>query len=129
LDGGFSANLLYGGDGNDRLFGGEGGDQLAGGDGADIFYCGLGIDEIKDFNRSEGDKIIDNSTAGLREGNEIGCEIGVGADFDDFIGEAEIELESENNEPDVGPEISPDVGPEIRPDLGPEIRTNRNNTR
>jgi hypothetical protein len=95
LVGGFGSNLLSGGHGKDRLFGGDDGDQLSGGDGADMFYCGLGIDEVKDFNPKEGDKIIDNSTSGLHIGDEIGCEIGTGKDYDDFFEPPEEEIVEE----------------------------------
>jgi Ca2+-binding RTX toxin-like protein len=95
LVGGFDSNLLDGGDGTDRLFGGDGDDQLAGGDGADLFYCGLGIDEVKDFNPKEGDRIIDNSTSGLHIGDEVGCEIGTGKDYDDFFEPPEEEIAEE----------------------------------
>ncbi|BAY23574.1 hypothetical protein NIES2100_33660 [Calothrix sp. NIES-2100] len=62
-------DVLFGNDGNDNLNGGDGNDILTGGKGNDILVGGLGadkfsfsspsetIDIIKDFNRSEGDKI------------------------------------------------------------------------
>jgi Ca2+-binding RTX toxin-like protein len=62
-------DYLYGGDGNDTLFGGFGNDNLTGGSGIDILwgnqgadkfifnYLSEGIDIIKDFQRTEGDKI------------------------------------------------------------------------
>ena len=80
LVGGFGSNLLYGEKGDDQLFGGDGDDQIAGGSGADTFYCGSGIDEVKDYNKQEGDNIIDKG-GGLKVGDEVGCEIGVGANF------------------------------------------------
>ena len=81
LVGGFGSNLLYGENGDDQLFGGDGDDQIAGGAGADTFYCGSGIDEVKDYNKQEGDNIIDKG-GGLKVGDEVGCEIGVGATFE-----------------------------------------------
>jgi Ca2+-binding RTX toxin-like protein len=36
--------------------GGDGNDELTGGKGADSFNCGAGNDQITNFNRSEGDK-------------------------------------------------------------------------
>lgn len=58
-------DVLLGGAGNDRLYGGAGTDQLTGGTGADTFFftaasesaAGAARDVIKDFNRSQGDKI------------------------------------------------------------------------
>ena len=60
-----------------------------------LFYCGLGIDEVKDFNPKEGDRIIDNSTSGLHIGDEVGCEIGTGKDYDDFFEPPEEEIAEE----------------------------------
>ncbi|WP_179047153.1 FG-GAP-like repeat-containing protein [Nostoc sp. TCL26-01] len=78
LRGSTGNDVLYGNDGNDTLFGGDdkdvltggnGNDILAGGNGIDTLFGGLGadkfrfnsrtegIDIIKDFNRTEGDKI------------------------------------------------------------------------
>lgn len=119
LVGGFDSNLLDGGDGRDRLFGGDGDDQLAGGDGADFFYCGLGIDEVKDFNRKEGDKIIDNSTGGLHLGDEVGCEIGTGKDYDDFFEPEPVEVEIVDEEPEEEP-IAQDSELESAPELETE---------
>jgi Ca2+-binding RTX toxin-like protein len=53
-------DILFGNEGNDILTGGIGNDTLLGGTGADKFRFSLqseGIDIIKDFQRSEGDKI------------------------------------------------------------------------
>jgi hypothetical protein len=36
--------------------GGDGNEELTGGKGVDSFNCGVGIDQITNFNRSEGDK-------------------------------------------------------------------------
>jgi Ca2+-binding RTX toxin-like protein len=69
LDGGLGNDTLIGGLGNDTLIGGLGADTLTGGLGADTLTGGLsadtfvfnskfeGIDIIKDFQRTEGDKI------------------------------------------------------------------------
>jgi Ca2+-binding RTX toxin-like protein len=69
LIGGLGNDTLIGGLGNDILFGGLGADTLTGGLGADTLTGGLsadtfvfnskfeGIDIIKDFQRTEGDKI------------------------------------------------------------------------
>jgi Ca2+-binding RTX toxin-like protein len=60
-------DMLYGNDGNDTLWGGMGNDTLIGNVGNDILYGNLGTDSfvfgngadtIKDFNASEGDKIL-----------------------------------------------------------------------
>lgn len=53
-------DILYGGAGNDNLGGGIGNDILWGGTGADKFlylFPSEGIDIIKDYNYSEGDRI------------------------------------------------------------------------
>ncbi|MFN7380907.1 MAG: calcium-binding protein [Dolichospermum sp.] len=60
LIGGLGADTLTGGLGNDTLTGGLGNDTLTGGLGADTFVFNSkfeGIDIIKDFQRTEGDKI------------------------------------------------------------------------
>lgn len=63
LEGKGGADLLQGGGGKDTLVGGVGEDTLEGGAGADTFLfrsgtgAASGIDEIRDFSRSEGDKI------------------------------------------------------------------------
>ncbi|QCI99554.1 calcium-binding protein [Agrobacterium larrymoorei] len=83
LYGGDGDDDLYGGDGIDYLYGGAGNDfldggvgaagapdsyhQLTGGTGADVFYFSdpAGTHIIRDFSRSEGDKIrIDGAIAG-----------------------------------------------------------------
>ncbi|MCJ8053866.1 type I secretion C-terminal target domain-containing protein [Shinella curvata] len=60
------ADTIYGNAGNDRLSGGAGADRLFGGSGADMFVfekakystgSSDGRDTIKDFNRTQGDKI------------------------------------------------------------------------
>ena len=67
LDGGAGNDILIGNEGNDVLVGGAGDDILTGGLGADIFeyktsslYSGsaIGKDDIKDFKRDQGDKIL-----------------------------------------------------------------------
>ena len=69
LDAGEDNDTVYGGDGNDNIIGWHGDDYLDGGIGNDYLYGGWGadtfvlndlldgIDTIKDFNASEGDKI------------------------------------------------------------------------
>jgi Ca2+-binding RTX toxin-like protein len=61
LLGGANEDILIGGDGNDILTGGAGHDKLTGGAGADRFYFTEptdGVDQITDFNRHQGDKIL-----------------------------------------------------------------------
>lgn len=67
LIGGAGNDTLIGGAGNDTLIGDAGNDILTGGTGADQFVFNtnatftestIGIDQITDFNRSEGDKIV-----------------------------------------------------------------------
>ncbi|GAA6623638.1 calcium-binding protein [Scytonema sp. NUACC26] len=60
LLGGYGNDYLDGGLDNDLLYGGTGSDTLIGGSGADKFYFYSwfeGIDIIKDFSYTEGDKI------------------------------------------------------------------------
>lgn len=62
LRGGNGDDVLRGGDGDDRLIGGRGSDILDGGSGTDTFvfrtsHIGTGVDTIKDFSLSQGDKI------------------------------------------------------------------------
>jgi Ca2+-binding RTX toxin-like protein len=46
---------MVGGSGDDHLFGSFGDDQLKGGSGADYFNCGADVDEVKDYDPSQGD--------------------------------------------------------------------------
>ncbi len=60
LDGGDGYDKLFGGGGDDLLHGGPGIDRLWGGDGADVFQVtslGDGRDIVRDFDRTEGDRI------------------------------------------------------------------------
>lgn len=62
LYGGDGADKLYGGAGNDKLYGGDGLDELYGQGGADDFIFEAisafnNIDQIKDFNTSQGDRL------------------------------------------------------------------------
>lgn len=60
IEGNDFANELYGYDGDDVMYGGAGNDILTGGTGKDTFVfnaIGEGIDIIKDFQWTEGDKI------------------------------------------------------------------------
>ncbi|GFE69053.1 calcium-binding protein [Chroococcus sp. FPU101] len=61
LTGGTDKDYLIGGSGSDTLNGGWGNDTLIGGGGADVFYFFLsqnaGVDQIRDFSFSEGDRI------------------------------------------------------------------------
>ena len=58
--GGPDEDLVVGGPGDDHLFGAFGDDQLKGNSGADYFNCGDDVDEVKDYNPSEGDIIESN---------------------------------------------------------------------
>jgi len=72
--GGNGNDMLYGGNGNDLLRGAHGSDVIFGGKGADIFQLNStqGVDEIKDFNVSQGDKIrIDASVFSINSLEEI----------------------------------------------------------
>jgi hypothetical protein len=51
-------DLINGGIGNDSLTGGKGNDVLWGGEGADQFFMSRGSDVIKDFDFSQGDKVV-----------------------------------------------------------------------
>lgn len=90
LEGGADDDELYGGADVDRLLGGDGDDTLQGGSGTDFLFGGAGADsfvftgdsdsgvgpfqrdEIRDFNRAEGDQIVlqnfdaDSTTAGFQ---------------------------------------------------------------
>ena len=52
-------DILNGGDGDDILFGGNGIDELIGGNGADTFeFCNQSANDIiKDYNKTDGDKL------------------------------------------------------------------------
>ncbi|MBC1241762.1 putative Ig domain-containing protein [Nostoc sp. 2RC] len=71
LRGGAGNDILIGGAGNDTLAGGAGNDVLTGGNNADSFIfntnatftnSAVGIDQITDFTRSQGDKIVLDKT-------------------------------------------------------------------
>ena len=87
LYGGNGADDIYGGNGNDKLIGEKGNDLLFGNDGADHFIfqaisdsvVGSERDVIKDFSRSEGDKI---------DVSEMDAIDGGGDDVFTFIGDA-----------------------------------------
>ena len=84
-------DLIYGGDGNDRLLGDAGNDKLYGQDGDDIINGGagndylrgqagadsfvfadnFGVDRIKDFSTSEGDKIDLSGVQSITDWNEL----------------------------------------------------------
>src|SRR4030095_4773241 len=53
--GGIGNDNMTGNEGNDQLFGGPGADRLTGGAGADYFNCGLSVDQVVDFNTTQGD--------------------------------------------------------------------------
>ena len=69
MSGGSGNDYMYGGSGNDYMSGGSGNDKIVGGYGYDVLYGGSGadkfvfnnkyegIDTIKDFQWTEGDKI------------------------------------------------------------------------
>jgi len=52
--------------GNDQLIGNNGNDTLNGGTGSDKFDCGQGIDNVIDFNLSEGDTRLNNCEAKIK---------------------------------------------------------------
>jgi Ca2+-binding RTX toxin-like protein len=91
----FNNDILYGNEGNDYLTGGNhndllrgglGNDTLVGGLGADqfVFYSQLeGIDVIKDFNRTEGDKMEIASSFGATSLNQFSYNSSTGALFFD----------------------------------------------
>ncbi len=87
LDGGSGNDSLFGGDGNDTIYGGADKDTLYGGLGADKFrfyFQSEGIDIIKDFQRSEGDKIeIVKSSFGANSLNQFSYNSSNGALFFD----------------------------------------------
>ena len=98
LLGGDKADRLYGGDGNDRLYGGRGksADYLWGGAGADTFvftsaqdsFPGRYRDQIKDFNRSEGDRIdLRSIDANVKVGGNQAFKFIGSAGFHDRAGE------------------------------------------
>ncbi len=60
LVGGLDDDLMVGGSGDDHLFGSFGDDQLKGESGADYFNYGADVDEVKDYNLSQGD-IMENN--------------------------------------------------------------------
>ena len=65
LSGGAGRDTLIGGNGDDFLYGGSSADFLTGGHGSDVFYYAStsdsrfssGVDVIKDFRSSQGDKL------------------------------------------------------------------------
>lgn len=63
LKGGAGDDLLKGGGGKDELDGGKGKDILDGGFGADTFICDK-LDQLIDFDSTEGDKKIDKCKVG-----------------------------------------------------------------
>ena len=75
LMGGLNADVLFGGKGDDLLSPGQGHDIMIGGVGADKFVLAKGHDTIKDFNFTEGDRIVlygeNNLTYGMSEGNFV----------------------------------------------------------
>jgi Ca2+-binding RTX toxin-like protein len=65
IRGNLADNLLQGYDGTDTLFGGAGDDALYGGTGADMLYGGTGDDVYWDFNRPEGDTVVEAAGEGI----------------------------------------------------------------
>ncbi len=60
INGGYGDDIIFGQEGNDIISGGNGNDILYGGSGADIFLFSAineGVDTIKDFDISAGDKL------------------------------------------------------------------------
>jgi hypothetical protein len=74
LDGTIGDDTIEGGIGDDILNGGYGDDYLIGGDGADTFiwnYSDTGVDHIKDFSISEGDKLDLSDILQVTEGDVL----------------------------------------------------------
>lgn len=67
-----SDDTIIGGDGSDILDGRAGSDVLTGGPGADFFVISSGVDRITDFNPSEGDQIVFQSTGDVLRTTEDG---------------------------------------------------------
>lgn len=81
LIGNAEANKLSGGSGNDNFSDGLGNDIITGGTGGDTFkfsYQSYGVDRVKDFNISQGDK-LDLSAFGIYRSNFESMSIQVGA--------------------------------------------------
>jgi Bacterial Ig-like domain/RTX calcium-binding nonapeptide repeat (4 copies) len=67
---GYNGNdIISGLKGNDQLFGNNGSDTLIGGIGADKFDCGWGIDNVIDFNSSDGDTLSKNCEVNTKTDN------------------------------------------------------------
>jgi Ca2+-binding RTX toxin-like protein len=89
LDGGRGRDALLGGEGNDTLIGGLDDDVLTGGEGADRFVFGasgtnlraLGTDHVKDFNRSQGDRIVLDRGTFAKLQSAVGDGFSVGTEF------------------------------------------------
>lgn len=87
LMGGKGEDTLSGGNGQDILTGGFHDDVLTGGSGADTFVFDgpslryLGVDEITDFNGSEGDRISLSKSVFTKLGSSAGNGFSVGTDF------------------------------------------------
>jgi Ca2+-binding RTX toxin-like protein len=82
IDGGSGNDVIDAGDGEDIIFGGTGRDDLAGGAGADRFVIGslvFGTETVRDFSRSEGDRL---DLSDMFEGSDY--EPGVSNDADYF---------------------------------------------
>jgi len=75
LEGQAGADVLRGGGGDDVLVGGAGNDQLVGGSGADRFLyadAANGYDQVFDFSRADGDRIVIAYSGGPRSFDELG---------------------------------------------------------
>ncbi|MEH1905985.1 MAG: calcium-binding protein [Nostoc sp.] len=90
LRGGAGNDILIGGAGNDTLAGGAGNDVLTGGNNADSFVfntnatftnSAVGIDQITDFTRSQGDKIVLDKTTFSQITSAAGNGFSNAADF------------------------------------------------
>jgi len=98
VSGGTGNDILIGNGGNDKLVGGSGNDTLTGGTGADHFdyvsaspFSGstFGNDDIKDFSRSEGDKInLGKTTFGLS--SPVGSAPASGTEFASVTTESQV---------------------------------------
>ncbi len=105
LDGGDGRDQLFGMGGDDLLHGGPGIDTLWGGDGADTFRVtslGDGRDIIRDFDRTEGDRI---DLSELLAGSGIDAP---GAVEDDFVRIAYTDFDRDGFEDDVRVQVDLD---------------------
>lgn len=126
INAGSNEDMVYGGHGNDTITGGSGKDILYGNEGADVFrypdkldsfpgYRNLNVDQIKDFNVAQGDKIdlrtIDASSkvagdqafifaSGPGQGRvwteRVGTDLIIKADIADSVSRVDLQIELDN---------------------------------